>query len=182
MPPLDGFNKINANRPANVVRGAFRQMITRGDATMVSTSGVTSPNTFRKGTQTISQAMVSASSPVGDTLTFAVAAGPVGESDTIGKLDGVNVQNPLTKLDSIHLSVSGTEVLDTSLGYKQKIDGKWVDSNGAAVSPSGRDYSVKENIATSGDLSVPDPRTQDFNYNTRLSLSDRTESLGKRTG
>jgi hypothetical protein len=180
--PLDGFNKAQTSRPANVIRGAFRQMITRGDSPMFSTSGVASPNTFRKGVQTISIPMVTGATPVGDTLSFALATGTVGTSENLGKLQGVGVHNPMSQLDSLHIAVSGTSVKDTSLGYKQLIDGRWVDSNGAFVTPSGADYSVKENVASSGDLSVSNPRTQDANFNTRLSLNDRTESLGKRTG
>lgn len=182
--PLDGVNTINASlsdpvsgRTQNIIRGAVRGNVPLSTV-LSDTNGYNTPGYFNKGTQTITRALVDSQA----TLAYADAAGPVGTSESMGKLNGVDITNPLVQEDALNTTVSGVVVVAKSIGYNQLVDGRWVDADGDIVTPSGKQYSVKEQVATSGDLSVPNPRTQDQNYNTRLGLSNRTESLGIKTG
>lgn len=177
MPPLDGYNKINAARPANLIRGSVRANVTSN--VMADTKGYNTPDTFAKGSQTITQALVESQS----TISYALATGVVGTSESLSKVTEVAITNPLVPNNALNTTLGNTMIKTTAFGYTRTIDGRWIDSNGEYVTPSGFLWEATEVVPSSGDLSVPNPRTQDYmNYNTRLGLSNRTESLGMKTG
>jgi len=180
--PLAGENKVNSSLPLNrTVSSVKSPSGTSNNTTAYNSVPTAGSNAFNGDTQTLDTAFVAATGGWGsdDFASFIASPNVVNPPNHKRMLADITLGQVSPPADALHSKTTDREVLTTATGLVQQIDGLWMSlSTTGVVDPPSLNFTHKQQVSGSGDLSIPNPRKHPSRvYHYRLGSGITEKSL-----